>query len=171
MLTNRCSRRLDIQPRAKVRGLAKQTLMNRYEDLQQVSLHHRPTQASRSGPGAKGVDDHIDSASKHFAHESKVKAEGSHLPSVRLHSLIVQFLNRIGQQELADRVVGIQRATGPILLLAELSQEPAWLSGIFFPWGYVGVEMVARGHEDDVRWDACGSMILLLSYPFQQKKF
>jgi hypothetical protein len=148
MLTNRCSRRLDIEPRAKVRGLAKQTLMNWYEDLQQgVSLHHRPTQASRSGPEAKGVDDHIDSASKHFAHESKVK-EGSHLPSVRLHSLIVQFLSRIGQQELADRVVGIQRATGPILLLVE---DPAWLSGIFLPGGYVGVEMVARGHEDDVR--------------------
>lgn len=92
------------------------------------------------------------------------------LPSVRLHRPLAQFLNCVGQRELADRVVRIQRATEPILLLAEVSQESAWSSGVFFPGGDVGVEMVARGQEDDVRWDAFGFMIWLLSHPLQQKK-
>ena len=87
------------------------------------------------------------------------------VPSVRPNSFLAQALNRIGQCKLADRVVWIQHITGPILLLAKVSQESSRSNGVFFPVGDIGVEVVARGHENEVRRDAFGFRGRLLTHP------
>ena len=76
MFVNGCPRCLDVKPCTEVRRLAEKPLMDRYEDLEPArAFYHRPTKASRNEAGANSVDNHIDSAQKHFAHASKEEYE------------------------------------------------------------------------------------------------